>query len=51
MPNRQRTIIFRHMTTQVEIEATALALTVNGERRVVAPGTTLAGSRAGMLDR
>jgi sulfur carrier protein len=42
MPNRQRATIFRHMTTQVANEPSALELTVNGERRQAAPGTTLA---------
>ncbi|MEP6617873.1 MAG: sulfur carrier protein ThiS [bacterium] len=31
------------MTTPVLHEPSALALTVNGERRAIAPGTTLAG--------
>ena len=43
MPNRQRAIIFRPMKTQVEHEPSALTLTVNGEVRCVAAGTTLAG--------
>lgn len=43
MPNRQRATIFRPMTTQVALEPSALELTVNGERRQAAPGTTLAG--------
>ena len=42
MPNRQRATIFRPMTTPVLHEPSALALTVNGERCAVAPGTTLA---------
>jgi len=42
MPNRQRATIFQPMTTQVAHEPSALELTVNGERRKAAPGTTLA---------
>ena len=42
MPNRQRATIFRPMTTQVSHEPSALELTVNGERRDAAPGSTLA---------
>lgn len=42
MPNVQRATIFPRMTTPVLHEPSALALTVNGERREVAPGTTLA---------
>jgi thiamine biosynthesis protein ThiS len=42
MPNRQRATIFRPMTTQVSHEPSALELTVNGERRHAAAGTTLA---------
>jgi thiamine biosynthesis protein ThiS len=36
------------MTTPVMHEPSALALTVNGERRDVAPGTTLAALLAGL---
>ena len=42
MPNTRRATIFQHMTTPVLNESSALALTVNGERRTIAPGTTLA---------
>ena len=42
MPNARRATIFQRMTTPVAYEASALALTVNGERRDVADGTTLA---------
>ena len=41
MPNGPRATIFRRMTTPLVHEPSALALTVNGDRRSVAPGTTL----------
>ena len=41
MPNEQRATIFRRMTTPLVHEPSALALTVNGEPRSAAPGTTL----------
>lgn len=43
MPNEPQATIFPHMTTPVLHEPSALALTVNGETRAVAPGTALAG--------
>lgn len=42
MPNGQRATIFPRMTTPVLHEPSALALTVNGERRAFAPGTSVA---------
>ena len=42
MPNRQRATIFQPMTTQVAHEPSALELTVDGERREAAAGSTLA---------
>ena len=41
MPNAPRATIFRRMTTPLVHEPSALALTVNGDRRSVAPGTSL----------
>ena len=41
MPNGQRATIFRRMTTPLVHEPSALALTVNGDPRTVAPGTSL----------
>ena len=42
MPNGQRATIFRRMTTPLVHEPSTLALTVNGDPRTVAPGTSLA---------
>ena len=42
MLKTQRAIIFPPMTTQLQHERATIALTVNGERRDVAAGMTLA---------
>jgi sulfur carrier protein len=42
MPNGQRATIFRRMMTPLVHEPSTLALTVNGDPRTVAPGTSLA---------
>jgi thiamine biosynthesis protein ThiS len=41
MPIAPRATIFRRMTTPLVHEPSTLALTVNGEPRTVAPGTSL----------
>ena len=41
MPKTPRTTIFRRMTTPLVHEPSTLALTVNGDRRSVPPGTSL----------
>ena len=52
MPNVPPPSIFRRMETLVRpadtAAAAALAITVNGERRVVAPGTSVAGLLASL---
>ena len=42
MPNAPRATIFRRMTTPLAHEPSTLALTVNGDSRSVAAGTSLA---------
>jgi sulfur carrier protein len=42
MPNAPRATIFRRMTTPLVHEPSTLALTVNGDPRSVAAGTSLA---------
>ena len=42
MPNGPPATIFRRMTTPVAHEPSALTLTVNGERHLAAPGTSIA---------
>jgi thiamine biosynthesis protein ThiS len=41
MPNAPRATIFRRMTTPLAHEPSTIALTVNGNRRTLAPDTTL----------
>lgn len=48
MPNERRVTIFPRMTTPVLHEPSAIALTVNGEQRAIAPGMTLADLLAGL---